>query len=411
MSVLIVNIGCAVGIAEGTTPLLRGAAMNETGQIQNAWILIEGDRISGFGSMDNVPQGSFDTIDAKGGWAFPSFCDSHTHIVYAGSREQEFEDKIRGLSYEDIAKRGGGILNSAEGLRKISENELYEQSMIRVDEVIRKGTGAIEIKSGYGLSLESELKMLRVIRRIAESVPLVVKSTFLGAHAVPAEFRGDKEGYVRLICREMLPEIARENLADYVDVFCDRGFFSVDDTARIIDRAAEFGIKAKIHADELALTGGTEIAVGKGAVSVDHLEQITENEMSFLAGGTTVPTALPGASFFSNLPFAPVRQMIDYGIGPALASDYNPGSSPSGDMRFIMSLGCIKMRMSPVEAFNATTVNGAHAMESAHLAGTITVGKLANLFITEPLPSLAFLPYAYITPLIRRIILKGQSIA
>lgn len=419
MSTLIINIGCLVGLSDPCTKFLRGKEMNHIETLSDAWILIEDGKFSAFGSMNDIHctsvaqshLGTGDIFDAKGGWLFPSFCDSHTHIVYAGSREREFEDKINGLSYEEIAKRGGGILNSAKRLRETSENELFDEAIRRIEEVIKKGTGAIEIKSGYGLSLESELKMLRVIRRIKDTSPLTVKATFLGAHSIPEEFRGNKEGYVNLICNEMLPAIATEELADFVDVFCDKGFFSVADTARILDKAAEFGLKGKIHADELALSGGTDIAVRKEAVSVDHLERITENEIQLLSCGSTIPTALPGASFFLGMPYAPARKMIDSGLGVALASDYNPGSSPSGDMKFITSLGCIKMRLTPEEALNATTINGAYAMESGNETGSIAIGKKANFFITEKLPSLAFLPYAYSSPIIKHIFLEGQQVA
>ena len=406
MSLLLTNIGRLVGISFNNR-LLRGEEMSRVDSIDNAWLLIEGEKIVDWGKMEGTPPSECEILDLRNSWVFPSFCDSHTHIVYAGSREREFEDKIKGLSYEEIAARGGGILNSAKRLTETSENELYSQALERVDEIIRKGTGAVEIKSGYGLTTESELKMLRVIRRIKESMPLIVKATFLGAHAVPEQYKNDREGYVRLVCREMLAAVAKEGLADFVDVFCDRGFFTVDDTRKIIDRAAEFGIPAKIHADELALTGGTQLAVEKNAVSVDHLEQIGDNEISALSGSATVPTALPGASFFSNLPFAPVRRMIDSGLGVALASDFNPGSSPSGDMKFIASLGCIKMRMTPEEAVNAVTINGANAMDLQEKVGSIGRGKIANLFVTRPLSSLAELPYYYSTPLIRRIILRG----
>lgn len=416
MYTLVKNIGAVVG-GHSSAHALRGESLGDACIRKDSVVLIKDDLIAyvcdpgALRAKINGEKIEIGTeIDAKGGWVFPSFCDSHTHIVYSGSREGEFEDKINGLSYEDIAKRGGGILNSCRRLRETSEEDLYQQALSRAQEVIRKGTGAIEIKSGYGLSTEAELKMLRVIKRIKENTPLTVKSTFLGAHAVPEEYRGNKDGYVKLICREMLPEIAREQLADYVDVFCDRGFFTVEDTSQILECAATFGLRPKIHGDELDRSGGSAVAVKHNAVSVDHLERIEDEEISILSNSDTIPTALPGASFFLGMPYAPGRRMISAGLPLALASDFNPGSSPSGDMKFINSLACIKMKLTPAEALNATTINGAAAMELAHSHGSVCEGKKANLFITRPLPSLAYMAYAYTEPIITHIILNGQLI-
>lgn len=409
MSIVLINIGAIVGILPEGISRLQGIGINHVETLENAWLRIGEDYITGFGSMHEAPNlDNENVVDIKKGWVFPSFCDSHTHIVYASSREREFEDKINGLSYEQIAHNGGGILNSAAKLRAATENELFEQAMTRLNEVIAKGTGAIEIKSGYGLSLDSELKMLRVIKRIKESAPVTVKTTFLGAHAVPEEFTDNSDGYVKYLCNEMIPCVAKEMLADYIDVFCDSGFFSVSQTSTILETGTKYGLKPKIHADELALSGGTKVAVEHGAVSVDHLERIGNDEIQLLAASSTIPTALPGASFFLGMPYAPAKRMIEAGLPVALASDYNPGSSPSGDMKFINSLACIKMRLTPSQALNATTINGAAAMELGESHGSISRGKKANLFVTKPLPSLPYLAYAYTTPLIEKIILNGR---
>lgn len=345
-------------------------------------------------------------IDAKGGYVMPCFCDSHTHIVYAGCRDGEFRDKIAGLSYEEIAARGGGILNSADLLHETSEDELYRQSMERVNEIMAMGTGAVEIKSGYGLTVEDELKMLRVIRRIKETAPITVKSNFLGAHAVGRAYRGRQSEYVDLVCNEMLPKVAEERLADYVDVFCDEGFFTVEETARILGKAAEYGIRPKIHANELEVSGGVQVGVEYDALSVDHLEKTTDAEIEALRGSGTMPTMLPGCSFFLGLPYGRAKDYINAGLPVALASDYNPGSSPSGNMRFVMALGCIRMRLTPEQSFNACTINSAYAMGVSDILGSVTVGKKANLIITRPIPSLAFIPYSHQTPFIERVILS-----
>ena len=409
MKLLVKNIGTLAGIDRQGLIRRQGAQMRELNCINHAYLLVEDGVIADFGPEDEMPavDNVDNVVDAEGGTVLPSWCDSHTHIVYAGSREQEFVDKINGLSYAEIARRGGGILNSADRLHAMSEDELYEQAMRRVREVIAKGTGAIEIKSGYGLNTEDELKMLRVVRRIQESTRLRVVSTFLGAHAVGRAYAGRQADYVDMLINEMLPAVAQEHLADYVDVFCDEGFFTPDETGRILEKALGYGMRGKIHGQELADSGGVEVAVKHCALSVDHLESMTDRDIELLRGSETMPTALPGTSFFLNMPFAPARKMIESGLGVAIASDYNPGSTPSGDMKFAVSLACIKMRLQPAEAINAATINSAYAMGVSDSYGSITPGKVANFFITEPLPSVDFIPYAYTTPIIRRTFLAG----
>ena len=412
---LLINIGALVGARAEAPARLAGAEMNDIPVLENAWLKIDGERIAAFGSMCGIDIAAeaahgVEVTDMKGEWVFPAFCDSHTHIVYAGERSGEFLDKINGLSYEEIARRGGGILNSADRLAATPEDELFEQAMVRVNEIAAKGTGAVEIKSGYGLTTADELKMLRVIARIRQSTPMLVKSTFLGAHAVGRAYTGRQGEYVDLICREMIPEVGRQKLADYIDVFCDRGFFTPEETAKMLEAAAKWGIKPKIHANELDVSGGVQVGVAHGAVSVDHLERTTEAEIEVLRGSTTIPTMLPGASFFLGMPYGNARGMISAGLPLALASDYNPGSSPSGDMRFVCSLGCIKMKLTPAQALNAATINGAAAMELQAEAGSITPGKTASFFTTAPLPTLQFLLYAYSTPLIRSVWLRGHRI-
>lgn len=404
MKILIDNISSLMGILPCEKKLLAGAEMSHVESLDNAWLLIEDGRIADFGSGD-APDVAVDRhIDAEGGFVMPTFCDSHTHIVYAGCRDGEFHDKIEGLSYEEIAARGGGILNSADLLHNTSEDELYRQSMERVREIMSMGTGAVEIKSGYGLNTEDELKMLRVIKRIKESVPIEVRATFLGAHAVGRAYRGSQNQYVDLVCNEMLPAVAAEGLADFVDVFCDSGFFTVDETARILDCAGKLGLVPKIHANELAISGGVQVGVSHNALSVDHLENTGAEEIAALSGSRTMPTMLPGCSFFLGLPYGNARGFIASGLPLALASDYNPGSSPSGNMRFVMALGCIKMRLTPEQAFNACTINAAYAMGVSDLLGSITKGKKASLIITKKLPSLAYIPYSHQTPFIKEII-------
>ena len=424
---IITNIGELVGIVPAGVLRKQGAEMAQTGVLRDAWLAIEDGRIKAFGQMADlaghnppvipasgspvipaggspvIPAEEPESIDAQGGMVLPAFCDSHTHIVYAGSRDGEFLDKINGLSYEEIAARGGGILNSADLLHKTSEDELYRQSMERVREMMAKGTGAIEIKSGYGLNPEDELKMLRVIRRIKESVPALVKSTFLGAHAIG---RGHThESYVQAVI-DMMPEAAE--LADFVDVFCDEGFFTVEDTDRILTAGAACGLRPKIHANELAVSGGVQVGVKHGALSVDHLERTTDAEIEALRGTETMPTMLPGSSFFLGIPFGRAKAFIDAGLGIALASDYNPGSSPSGDMRFVMALACIRMRLTPVQALNAVTLNSAYAMGVSDITGSITPGKRADLLLTHPGWTLTKLPYLYQTPFLRQVFLNGR---
>jgi imidazolonepropionase len=392
-----------------------GKDMADIPAIDNAWLVTEDGLIRDFGTMsdswkirDYAASGTCQVIDASGRLVMPSFCDSHTHLVYAGSREKEYKEKIMGLSYEEIAGRGGGILNSVRLLRETSEDSLYEQSMVRIREIIRMGTGAVEIKSGYGLTTEDEIKMLRVIRRIRETTPLAIKSTFLGAHAIPSEHRHDPDRYVDLLISDMIPAIASEQLADYIDVFCDRGFFTVEQTDRILDAGWKYGLTPKIHANELAFSGGVQAGIRNRALSVDHLEYTGDEEIALLLKSEVMPTLLPGASFFLGMPDPPARKMIDAGLPVALASDYNPGSSPSGNMKMIMSLGCIRLRMLPAETINAVTLNGAYAMGLQHTHGSICIGKVANLIITKKIPGYDFLPYAYGSDLIDKVILHGE---
>lgn len=411
MSLLVKNIGTLVGIDESGRLRVEGKAMADITTLENAWLLTDGERIKDYGTMDKLPSvEDCEVLDAEGGWLFPSFCDSHTHIVYAGSREQEFLDKINGLSYEEIAKRGGGILNSADRLHETSEDELYRQAMERVDEIIRMGTGLVEIKSGYGLTLEDELKILRVIRRIKQSSPIEVRATFLGAHAVGRAYKGRQADYVDHVCNDMIPEVAKEGLAEFVDVFCDKGFFTVEETAKIMATGAKYGMRAKIHANELAVSGGVEVGVEHKALSVDHLESMGDEQIEALRGTDTMPTMLPGCAFFLGITYPPARKMIDAGLAVALASDFNPGTAPSGNMRFVVSLASIKMKMTPAEAINAATMNSAAAMGESKNFGSITRGKVANFFITKSLPSLAYLPYAHQTPIIKCVVLKGKRV-
>ena len=416
MRTLIFNIKKLVQVEDEPRMLVAGKDMATVNTIDNAYLLIKGDVIEDFGSMDNLEhirqQGlQIDTnIDAGGRMVFPSFCDSHTHLVYAGSREVEYVDKIKGLSYEEIAKRGGGILNSVKLLHATSEDELYRQAMERINEIISLGTGAVEIKSGYGLSVNDELKMLRVIKRIRETSPIVVKATFLGAHAVPSDYKGRQGEYVDYIINEMLPLVAAEDLADYIDVFCDKGFFTEEETERMLMAGMKYGMRGKIHANELAYSGGIQVGVKYNALSVDHLEFTGPDEIKCLLDSETMPTILPGAAFFLGMEYPPVRKMIEAGLPVALASDYNPGSSPSGDMKFIMSLGCVIMKMTPEEVINATTINSAYAMGVSDVVGSIARGKIANVFITKPIPTIEFMPYAYTAKLVDTVILKGKII-
>ncbi len=415
MKQLIKNIKKLVQVEELAAKWKAGADMSKLDCIDDAYLINEDDIITDFGAMSDFGnkynEADFDNIvDAQGKMVFPSFCDSHTHLVYAGSREIEYSDKIKGLSYEEIAKRGGGILNSAKLLADTSEDDLYEQSIERINEIIRLGTGAVEIKSGYGLSVENELKMLRVIKRIKEDSPITVRSTFLGAHALPLEYKGRQSEFVDLVINEMLPMVASEDLADYIDVFCDKGFFTVEDTDRMLMAGLKYGLKPKIHANELDYSGGIQVGVKYDALSVDHLEYTGDEEIQALLNSGTMPTVLPGAAFFLGMIEAPVRKMINAGLPVALSSDFNPGSSPSGDMKFIMSLGTINFKMLPEEVINATTINTAYAMGLQETHGSICRGKKANFYITKAIPSFEFMPYAYGSDLIDRVFLNGKEI-
>jgi imidazolonepropionase len=405
--IIITNIKGLAQVRDTSPEKIAGAVMSELPVIENAFLHLSNGIIADYGTMEKMPSVKDEVIDASDRFVFPSFVDSHTHLVFAATREEEFVMKIKGATYSDIAKKGGGILNSAKKLRNTSEDELFERTLLRANEVIHLGTGAIEIKSGYGLTVEDELKMLRVARRIGRETPLTVKTTFLGAHAVPTEFT--KSDYIKLVIEEMIPAVASEKLADYIDVFCEEGFFSVSETEKIIEEGKKFGMKPRIHANQLHNSGGVQVGVMTHAISVDHLENIGEEEIQLLKNGMTMPTALPGAAFFLNLPFPPARKMIDEGLPLAIASDFNPGSSPSGNMQTMLSLACIKMKMTPEEAFNAATINTAYALELSQSHGTITRGKVANIFITKPIPSIAFIPYHFGHNCIERIILNGKQ--
>ena len=414
---LIKNISCLVQTEEFPRLKICGSQMAEISSVNDAWLYIEDGLIAEFGKMEDPRvndimrnKNGLVIIDATGRFVFPSFCDSHTHLVYSGSREIEYIDKIKGLSYAEIARRGGGILNSALKLHKTSEDELYNQSLNRIHEIIASGTGAVEIKSGYGLNLDDELKMLRVIKRIKDTCPLEVKATFLGAHAIPAEYSNDREKYVDIVINEMIPVVASEELADFIDVFCDTGFFTAEDTERILMAGIKYGLTGKIHANELDYSGGIQAGVKYNALSVDHLEFTGDDEINALKGSETMPTLLPGSAFFLGMTDPPVRKMINAGLPVALASDYNPGSSPSGNMKFIMSLGCIKLKMLPEEVINAVTINSAYAMGISETHGSIARGKVANVFITKEIPSYEFMPYAFGSTLIDTVILKGKVI-
>ncbi|MCD6178743.1 MAG: imidazolonepropionase [Bacteroidales bacterium] len=414
MSLLIHHIKELVLTEEKPKLFYAGKEMANIPTIKNAWIYIEKDKIADFGNMDNIPniyKNATKEIDASGKLVFPSYCDSHTHLVYPTSREIEYVDKIKGLSYEEIAKRGGGILNSAKKMAEASEEQLFEDAMLRLNEIIQYGTGAVEIKSGYGLNTENELKMLRVIKRLKEKSPLAIKATFLGAHAVPQDLKSDPSKYVDLVINEMIPQVAAEDLADYIDVFCDTGFFSAEDTDRILNAGMKYGMRAKIHANELDYSGGIQVGVKYNALSVDHLEYTGNKEITALLNTETMPTILPGAAFFLNMPYAPARKMIDAGLPIALASDFNPGSSPSGNMQLIQAMGSILYKMTPEEGIYATTINTAYAMGLAETHGSIARGKQANLFITKEIPNIEFMPYSYGDNKIELVVLNGQIFA
>jgi imidazolonepropionase len=408
--ILIRNIQGLVQVRDQSVKVVSGSAMAELPVITNTFLAIKNGVIDNFGSMDKLPVGSIGAteIDATGRFVFPSFVDSHTHIVFAAPREEEFVMKIKGATYEEIAAKGGGILNSAKKLQQTSEDELFERAMIRVNEVIRSGTGAIEIKSGYGLTVKDEVKMLRVAKRIGRETPLTVKTTFLGAHAVPKDTT--KEAYIDLILNEMIPAIAAERLADYIDVFCEQGFFTMEETERIVEEGKRFGMQPRIHANQLHRSGGVQVGVKTGALSVDHLENMGDEEIACLKNSEVMPTALPGAAFFLGLPFPPARKIMEAGLPLAIATDFNPGSSPTGNMAQMISLACIKMKMTPEEAINAATINTAKALELEGSYGSITKGKVASVFITKQMPSVAFLPYAFGSNVIDQVILKGKII-
>jgi len=410
MATLISNIKSLI-ITRTENELLRGKALSILPSIQNAYLVIEDDRIAEYGRMEDLKFNTSDFkdhYDASGRFVLPSWCDSHTHIVFAGSRENEFVNKIKGLSYADIAAKGGGILNSAKKLNETSEDELFNQSYKRLQEVIKLGTGAIEIKSGYGLTIEGEIKMLRVIQRLKQASSIPIKATFLGAHSFPAEYKEAREGYIKLIIDEMLPIIAKEKLADYIDVFCETGFYTPEVTERICNAGMAIGLKPKIHANQLNVSGGVQAGVKLDAISVDHLESMDDDAINTLANSSTIGTLLPTAAFFLRMPYQPARQLIDAGCAIALASDYNPGSSPSGNMNFVIALSCIQMKMLPEEAINAATINAAYAMELQNETGSISVGKKANLIITKPVPSVSYLPYCFGNNLIEKVMLNGE---
>ena len=407
---LFINIKELVQVRPEPISFVAGEEMKILPTIKNAFLLSINGEIAEYGSMDDAPEMmGFEAIDCTGRIVMPSYADSHTHIVYAGNREGEFVDKINGLSYEEIANRGGGILNSAKKLSEISEEQLYLESKERLDEIIEQGTGAVEIKSGYGLSIESELKMLRVINKLKENSNAEIKSTFLGAHAVPTEFKDNKEGYMKMLVDELMPLIAKEKLADFVDVFCETGYFSVADTEMILKAGKKYGLKSKIHVNQFNSIGGVQIGVKYGALSVDHLEVMNSEDIEALKGSDTMPVALPSCSYFLSIPYTPARKIIDSGLPLALASDYNPGSTPSGNMNFVIATACIKMKITPEEAINAATINGAYAMGVENEVGSITIGKSTNIVITKPINSYSSIPYNFGSNLIERVYLRGEE--
>ena len=410
MQTLLINIKELLQVREQHIDKVSGADMKVLPSIKNAYLRIENDRILDFGRMEDLNGKTVDSVlDIKGKMVLPTWCDSHTHLVYAGNREQEFIDRINGRSYEEIAERGGGILNSAKKLQQTSEDELYEQSSRRLEEVMALGTGAIEIKSGYGLTTEAELKMLRVIKRLAEDYPITIKPTFLGAHAVPSEYKQNPEVFIDLLIHEMLPKIAEEGLAEFIDVFCEKGYFTTTQTDRILETGSRYGLQAKIHVNQFSISGGIQVAIKHRALSVDHLEVLDTNDILALKKSETMPVALPSCSYFLGIPYTPARKILDAGLPLALASDYNPGSTPSGNMNFVISTACIKMKLTPEEAINAATINGAYAMNISKTHGSITRGKKANLIITKEIPSYGFLPYAFGSNNIHTVILNGKS--
>ena len=411
MKTLITNIQELLQIRDTSIKKVSGAEMAVLPSIKNAYLLLEEDCIADFGSMENCPNITADvTIDAKGKVVLPTWCDSHTHIVYAGNRVLEFVDRINGLSYEEIANRGGGILNSAKKLNETTEEELYRQSKVRLEEVMQQGTGAVEIKSGYGLTVDGELKMLRVIKRLSQNYPIKIKATFLGAHAFPTEYKDNHSGYIDLIVNEMLPKIAEENLADYIDAFCEMGYFSVEETERIMEAGKKYGLIAKIHVNQFNAINGIAACVKHNALSVDHLEVVTDEDIAVLKDSDTMPVALPSCSYFISIPYTPARKMLDAGLPLALATDFNPGTTPSGNMNFVVATACIKMKMTPEEAINAATINAAYAMGISDTHGSITVGKKANIIISKHVTSFYQLPYAFGTNLIEEVFIEGKRI-
>ena len=411
MKLLLINIKELLQVRENCPTKLSGGEMKVLPTLKNAWVFINHGVIEEYGTMDKMgPHQGFKTLDCSGKIVLPAWCDSHTHIVYAGNREQEFVDRINGLSYQEIAEKGGGIVNSAKKLQETSEEDLYHQSAARLEEVMRLGTGAIEIKSGYGLITDAELKMLRVAKKLSEEYPITIKTTFLGAHAIPTEYKGDKDGYLDLLCNEMIPRVAREKLAEYVDIFCEEGYFSVADMERILSEGKKYNLIPKVHVNQFNSIGGIAAAVKHNALSVDHLEVLTDEDLEALKNSKTMPVALPSCSYFLSIPYTPGRKIIDAGLPLALATDYNPGSTPSGNMNFVVATACIKMRLTPEEAINAATINGAYAMGLSRTHGSITKGKTANLIITKPIPSYGYLPYAFGSNLIDTVIINGQEV-
>lgn len=412
--ILIKNIKELVQVLDSDVKKLSGKEMANLSTIKNAWLEIENDLIVGYGKMEDFKEFSdltdFEVIDATGQLVFPTWCDSHTHLVYAASREEEFVDRIHGLTYQEIAAKGGGILNSAKKLQTKNEDELFNDAFLRIQEIRKLGTGAVEIKSGYGLTLEAELKMLRVIKKLKESSSITIKATFLGAHAIPNEFKDNRTGYIDLIVNDMLPEIKKEDLADYIDVFCETNYYTPDETNRILEAGKKHGLLPKIHVNQFTSIGGIQTGIKNNALSVDHLEVMTEVDITDLANSAVMPTLLPSCSFFLNIPYAPARELIDKGLPIALATDFNPGSTPSGNMNFVLSLACINMKLTPEEAINATTINAAYAMGLEKTHGSITIGKKANVFITKKIPSVAFLPYYFGNNCIERVIINGNLI-
>jgi len=411
MKLLLTNIKELLQVRETSIDKVSGADMKTLPTIKNAWVFIKHGLIEDYGTMDAIKDfEGFKTIDCKGKIVLPSWCDSHTHIVYAGNREQEFVDRINGLTYQEIAEKGGGIINSAKKLQQTNEEDLYNQSAKRLREVMRLGTGAIEIKSGYGLTTEAEIKMLRVAKKLGEEYPIAIKTTFLGAHAIPTEFKDNKKGYMDLICKKMLPKIAKEKLANYVDIFCEEGYFTVEDTNRLLTEAKKYNLIPKIHVNQFNAIGGVAAGVAHNALSVDHLEVVTDQDIVALKGSNTMPVALPSCSYFLSIPYTPGRKLIEAGLPLALATDYNPGSTPSGNMNFVVATACIKMRLTPEEAINAATINGAYAMGLSESHGSITRGKIANLIITKEIPSYGYLPYAFGSNNIDTVLLNGKVV-